>query len=61
MPLIDVSILEERLTPETEERLIARITDAVAEVFDDSIRAHTWVVLRPVPPTRWGIAGRDCT
>jgi 4-oxalocrotonate tautomerase len=61
VPLIDVSILDGRLTPETAERLIARLTDAVADVFDDSVREHTWVVLRPVPPARWGIAGKDCS
>ncbi|GHF78314.1 4-oxalocrotonate tautomerase [Amycolatopsis bartoniae] len=58
MPLIDVKIYEHRLTPATREALIARLTDAVAEVFDDSIREHTWVVLQPVPSDHWGIAGK---
>jgi len=52
-----VSILAHRLTPQTRERLIARLTDAMTEVFDESVRDHTWVVLRPVDAENWGIAG----
>ncbi|MFI2238483.1 4-oxalocrotonate tautomerase family protein [Streptomyces chrestomyceticus] len=58
MPFIEVKIYEKRLTPETERRLIERLTDASAEVFGDEVREHTWVVLQPVPAERWGIAGR---
>lgn len=58
MPFIDVSILSHRLTPETREQLIARLTDAIVEVFDEDVRDHTWVALRPVPAEEWGIAGK---
>lgn len=58
MPMIEVRIYEHRLTPDTRRALIAGITDAVAGVFDDAIREHTWVVLTPVPADHWGIAGR---
>ncbi|BFO16220.1 MULTISPECIES: tautomerase family protein [Streptomyces] len=57
MPLIDVKLYEGRLDGATETELIARITDAVAEVFGDQARAATWIVLQEVPATRWGIAG----
>lgn len=61
MPYIDVKIYESRLDSHTESALIARLTDAVAEVFGESIRDNTWVVLSPVPAQRWGIAGRAGT
>ncbi|MHA6630313.1 tautomerase family protein [Pseudonocardia sichuanensis] len=60
MPYIDVRIFEGRLTPQTQERLIAALTDAVVDVFDESIREQTWIVLNPVDPARWGIGGRPC-
>lgn len=59
MPYIDVKLFDRRLTPETEQQLIARITDAVVSVFDESIREQTWVVLEGIDPSRWGIAGRS--
>ncbi|MEU1037784.1 4-oxalocrotonate tautomerase family protein [Streptomyces sp. NPDC005551] len=61
MPLIDVKLYEGRLDGQTETELIARLTDAVVEVFGESARAATWVVLQDVPATRWGIAGKPGT
>ncbi|MBN9743410.1 hypothetical protein DMP23_20295 [Amycolatopsis sp. A1MSW2902] len=58
MPYIDVKIYEGRLDPDSSRRLIARLTDAVAEVYGEAIREQTWIVLTPVPPQRWGIGGQ---
>lgn len=58
MPYIDVKLYEGRLTERTEAELIARLTDAVAEVFGASARDQTWIVLQEIPRTRWGIAGK---
>lgn len=57
MPFIDVRIFEERLTPDTELRLIHELTDAVTRVFGEAARAQTWVALTGAPARRWGIAG----
>jgi len=57
MPFIDVRIFEERLDSLTEQRLISELTDAVTRVFDESARAHTWVVLTGIPAYRWGVGG----
>jgi 4-oxalocrotonate tautomerase len=57
MPYIDVRIYEGRLTEASEKELVARLTDAVAEVFGDEIRQATWITLTGVPERRWGIAG----
>ncbi|MGW0120783.1 tautomerase family protein [Streptomyces sp. NPDC003327] len=61
MPLIEVKLYEGRLDGTTETELIARLTDAVTEVFGEKARAATWVVLQEVPATRWGIAGEPGT
>jgi 4-oxalocrotonate tautomerase len=58
MPLIEVTIYEDRLDETTESELVARLTDAAASVFGDGVREHTWVVLQGVPRKRWGIAGK---
>jgi 4-oxalocrotonate tautomerase len=57
MPYIDVRIYEGRLTEASEKELVARLTDAVVEVFGEDIRAATWITLTGVPESRWGIAG----
>jgi 4-oxalocrotonate tautomerase len=57
MPYLQVSIYESRLSDGTESALIDRLTQAVVDVFDESIRDNTWVVISPVPAHRWGIAG----
>ena len=61
MPLIDVKLYEGRLNPDSQAALIARLTDAVAEVLGDQVRDQTWVVLQEIPAARWGIAGRPGT
>ncbi|MFD7914690.1 4-oxalocrotonate tautomerase family protein [Streptomyces sp. NPDC059752] len=57
MPFIDVKIYERRLDERTERELVERITQAVVDVFDESIRPQTWVALTGVEPRRWGIGG----
>ncbi|KFZ76600.1 hypothetical protein ED92_41440 [Amycolatopsis sp. MJM2582] len=58
MPYIHVQILENRITEETEPKLIAAITDAVVGTYGEEIREHVWVVLDPVPAHRWGLGGK---
>ncbi|MFD8462308.1 4-oxalocrotonate tautomerase family protein [Streptomyces antimycoticus] len=58
MPLIEVTIYEDRLNETTQVELVARLTDAAVSVFGDGIREHTWVVLQGVSRERWGIAGK---
>lgn len=57
MPLIQVSIYEERLTAESSKALIEELTDAVTRVFGPECRKATWVTLTGVPRDRWGIGG----
>ena len=58
MPLIEVKAFERRFEdPESTERLIAALTDALCEVFGEEARAETWVVLQGVEASRWGFGG----
>lgn len=57
MPFIDVKLFEERLTPEIEQKLIAQLTEAVANVLGERARDVTWIVLEGTPAKRWGVGG----
>jgi 4-oxalocrotonate tautomerase len=58
MPLIEVKAFERRFEdPETSERLIAKLTDALCEVYGEELRAETWVVLDGVDNSHWGFGG----
>ncbi|MFJ9447804.1 4-oxalocrotonate tautomerase family protein [Kitasatospora sp. NPDC101235] len=57
MPFIEVKIFEQRLTEQTERELVEQLTQATVNVFGESIRDQTWIVLTPVPAHRWGIGG----
>jgi 4-oxalocrotonate tautomerase len=58
MPFIDVKLYDRRVTPESSQRIIKELTDALARACEDeSVKDHTWVVVQGVPPNQWGIAG----
>jgi phenylpyruvate tautomerase PptA (4-oxalocrotonate tautomerase family) len=58
MPFIEVTAFEHRFTDEAEnKRLIASLTDVIADAFGEDVRAETEVVLNGVQRTRWGFGG----
>lgn len=57
MPLIQVKTFQNELTDAQSEALIAKITDAVAEVTSDKLRDVTWVIIDEVRDGRWGVGG----
>jgi 4-oxalocrotonate tautomerase family enzyme len=58
MPIVEMKLIEDGLTPEREVQLIAALTDAVVSVYGEPARDKTWVVLEPVERKHWGFAGR---
>lgn len=58
MPLIEVKIYDRRVTDETSAQIIEAMTNGLASVFGDEIKAHTWVIVDGVKPQNWGIAGQ---
>ena len=59
MPIIEVKAFEGRFEdPETAERLISKLTDALCDVYGEELREETWVVLEGVDPPRWGFGGK---
>lgn len=58
MPIIEVHAFEQRFEDdETTTRLIERLTDAFVDVYGESVRAETWVLLDGVSPRHWGFGG----
>ncbi len=55
MPLVRVELFERRLNPETEARIIEKVTDALLEAIDaEELREHTWVIVEGHDAHRWG-------
>jgi 4-oxalocrotonate tautomerase len=58
MPIIEVKAFESRFDdPKTSARLIARLTDALCDVYGEELRAETWVILDGVDKRQWGFGG----
>jgi 4-oxalocrotonate tautomerase len=59
MPIIEVKAFERRFEdPQTAELLIAKLTDALCDVYGEELRSETWVLLEGVAPTHWGFGGQ---
>jgi 4-oxalocrotonate tautomerase len=59
MPIIEVKAFEGRFADRDKSaELIAKLTDALCEVYGEELREETWVVLTGVDPSRWGFGGK---
>lgn len=61
MPLIQVKLIEEVLTPSQKTEVIAKLTDAMVSIEGEGARPVTWVVIEEVRSGEWGIAGKGLT
>ena len=57
MPLVEVKVFKDELTPEQTSALIQKITDAVTSVTSEKLREVTWVIVSEVPSGNWGVGG----
>jgi len=57
MPLIQIKVFEDEVTPDQAEALIAGTTDVIARILSPTLRPHTWVVIEQVRSGHWGIGG----
>jgi phenylpyruvate tautomerase PptA (4-oxalocrotonate tautomerase family) len=60
MPLVEVKVFEDELTPEQTKQLIQKITDAVTTVTSEKLRDVTWVIVNPVMYWFSGNVTRGC-
>lgn len=58
MPLVTLSIPEKVYTRDQKEALIAKITDAIAEVGGEKQRPLTKIMVQEYPEGNWGSGGK---
>ena len=65
MPLVNITVPANTLTPEKKQRMIELVTDAVVEAEgftgNERVREITWVLINEVPEGNWGAAGDTVT
>jgi 4-oxalocrotonate tautomerase len=60
MPFVNIRITNEGATPEQKQRLIAGVTDLLADVLGKN-PATTFVIIDEVETDNWGIGGEAVT
>jgi 4-oxalocrotonate tautomerase len=58
MPLIEVNVFEDELTPDQTKDLIRKLTEAVTTVVSPRIRDVVWVVVHEIKSGNWGAGGK---
>ena len=61
MPLIRATLMENAISPEQKQELLARITDAVVAVYGENMRPYTWVLIDDIKSGLWGVGGQGLT
>ena len=68
MPYVTIRTIKELSTPEIKAKLIARISETVADVLADAsganrekVLANLWCVVREIPFESWGVGGVQVT
>ena len=57
MPLVEVKVFKDELSPRQSEELINKITEAVITVTSEKLKEATWVIINEVNSGNWGIGG----
>jgi len=58
MPLVNVPVIENVLTPAQKKEIITKIPEAMVAIEGESLRGVTWVTIDEVKEGNWGIGGR---
>jgi phenylpyruvate tautomerase PptA (4-oxalocrotonate tautomerase family) len=58
VPLIEVNVFEDELSPDQTKDLIRKLTEAVTTVVDPRIRDVVWVVVHDIKSGNWGAGSK---
>ena len=61
MPLVDIQLIEGVFDKAQKQRMISKVTDAMAEIEGEAMRGVTWVRVHEVASGEWGIGGKALT
>jgi 4-oxalocrotonate tautomerase len=56
MPLVTIDVIKDVFTP--EQKLIAKVTEAMIEVEGEAMRPVTWVRIKEFEGGDWAIGGK---
>ncbi len=56
MPVIEVKLYDRRVTEESVPKIVASLTDALAE-SSGAAKEHIQVIVQGVSPKHWGVGG----
>lgn len=57
MPLVEVKVFENELSPEQTEEVIQQLTDVMVSFGGEALRDATWVIVEEVQSGSWGVGG----
>jgi len=58
MPLVNISVTPQNLTPEQKKETIRLVSEAVAQGTGKP-KEKVWVILNEIDPDNWGAGGRS--
>ena len=61
MPLIQVKLIEEVVTPAQKKEIITKLTDAMVAIEGENLRPFTVVTVEEVRSGDWGVGGKTLT
>ena len=61
MPLVNIDVIKDVLTPAQKREMIERVTDAMLAVEGEAMRQVTWVRIQEIQQGDWGIGGKTLT
>lgn len=61
MPMIEVKVLAGVFSPTQKAEMIERLTDVMADIEGEHMRARTWVTIEEVDNGSWGVGGVPVT
>ncbi|HXZ58013.1 MAG TPA: tautomerase family protein [Gaiellaceae bacterium] len=61
MPFIDIKVIEGVFTPEEQQELVERVSEAVIAVEGENLRPVTHTCITETPSGSWAIGGQPLT
>lgn len=58
MPLVNIKLIEDPISPQQKSELIAGVTEVLARVLGKN-PAATWVIIDEIAADNWGVGGES--
>ena len=61
MPIVDVKVMENVLSPQQKQSIAEGITQVFSDVVGEPVRPATWIVIQDVTSGQWTMGGQPVT